>query len=374
MFPGRYTLYGSPRSFLTAKVEAMLRFLEVPYDFADKQPHDGSEIEKRASCGAIPLLQTPEDWVIWDSTPIAELLDGRFRDRPLVPRTPVQRIGAKLLEDWFEEWFTRPAMYTRWNFPESWEAVFGGGVAQALLGKSFFELGADERAQIQPLIERMEPFRELMGGRAGEMGATTLEKGRDIPEWFGAFLDDLGAHLEHHPFLLGGRPCVADFSIAGGFRAHFAYDPWPRRFVEERRPETIDFAQRCWDAKWSDPGSWLPDDRLPPTWAPLFAEMEARYVRYLVTNREALAAKQEWMTLDLGFGDVDVVPVPYRELSRLDIRDEFLRLDEPGRRAVRDAVPPRVLDAYLLPPLGIPELRPNKGVFPIGMGALPDAG
>ena len=47
----------------------MLRFLDLPYEFVDKQPHDGSEIEQRTDCGALPILRTPEDWVIWDSTP-----------------------------------------------------------------------------------------------------------------------------------------------------------------------------------------------------------------------------------------------------------------------------------------------------------------
>lgn len=365
MFPGSYVLYGSRRSFFTAKVENMLRFLDLPYELVEKQPHDGSDIERRANCGTIPLLQTPEDWVLWDSTPIAQLLDGRFRDRPLLPRTPAQRIGARLLEDWFDEWFTRPAMYTRWNFPESVEAVFGGGAAQALFGKSFFDLTPDERDRVQPLIDRMEPFRKMMAEQAAPMGAMTLETGRDIPEWFGAFLSHLAAHLERHSFLLGDRPCVADFSLNGGFQAHFAYDPWPRRFIEERQPATLDWSLRCWDAK-SGEVDWLGDDRLPGTWSPLFQEMEARYVRYLVANREALAEGRSHVGIDLGHGEVRIATGPYRELSRLDIRGEILGLDAAARRAVRDAIPAGILDAYLLPALAIPSFTPGKRTFPVG--------
>ena len=365
MFPGPYTIFGSPRSFLTEKVENTLRFMDLPYDFVNKQPHDGSAIEKRANCGAIPLLQTPEDWVIWDSTPIAELLDGRFRERAVVPRSAVQRIGAKLLEDWFEEWFTRPAMYTRWNYPESVEAVFGGGAAQALFGKPLPELTTAEREQIQPVIDQMEPFRRTMAEEAGQMGATTLEAGRDILEWFEAFLQKLSAHLERHPFLLGDRPCIADFSINGGLVAHFVHDPFPQALIEEKAPAVLAYSDRCWNAKWTDGGEWLADDRLPDGWSPFFEEMEARYVRYLRLNREALAAKEDRVSIDLGHGEVQVVPVPYRELSRLDIRDEFNRLDESAQRAVRAAIPSGVLDAYLLPPLEALRFNPNKATFPV---------
>lgn len=363
MFPGRYTLYGSPRSVFTAKVENMLRFHGLPYDFIDKQPHDGSEMEQRANCGAIPLLQTPEDWVLWDSTPIAKFLDGRLRSRPLVPGTPVQGIGARLLEDWFDEWLTRAAMYTRWNFPESVEAVFGGGAAKALFGKSFFDLTEEERAQVQPIIDQMEPFRKIMAEHAAPLGATTLETGQDIMVWFEAFLGHLSVLLQDQPFLLGGRPCVADFSLNGGLQAHFTYDPWPRRLIEQTQPTVLEYAQRCWDAK-ADDGEWIPDDRLPDSWSPFFAEMESRYIRYLVLNRENLAAGREGFAIDLGFGEVQVATMAYRELSRLDIRDDILRLSDVDRDAVQKAMPSAILDAYLLPSLEVPRFSPKKGQLP----------
>lgn len=364
MFPGAYTLYGSTRSFFTAKVENMLRFLDLPYEFVEKQPHDGSEIETRAGCGALPVLRTPEDWAIWDSTPIAQLLDGRIRSQPLLPATPVQRIGARLLEDWIDEWFTRPAMYTRWNFQESVDAVFGGGAAKALLGKSYFDLTPDERSKIQPVIDQMEPFRKMMAEKAAPLGAMTLETGKDIPEWFGAFVEDLARHLEEYPFLLGDRPCVADFALSGGLQAHFAYDPWPRRFIEERAPSVIDYGERCWSAR-ADSSRWLPGDRLPESWAPFFREFEARYLRYLLSNRESLAVGDDGFQIDLGHGAVRVSVAAYRELSRLDIRDEILALHGAEQAALRASmIPDRILDAYLLPPLVVPTLAPGKRLLP----------
>jgi glutathione S-transferase len=363
LFTGSYVLHGSARSFFTAKVENALRYLELPYDLVEKRPHDGSEIEKRAASGALPVLQTPEDWVLWDSTPILGMLDGRFPNRRILPTTPVQRIGARLLEDWIDEWFTRPAMYTRWNFPESVEACLGGGAAKAVFQKDYFELDDEQRATVSKLLESMAPFREFMTVKVGGLAASTLEKGRDIPVWFEAFLRNLAIHLESHPFLLGNRPCVADFALSGGFHAHFSYDPWPRRFIEERAPTTLAYADRCWNAK-ADGAGWIEDDTLPETWAPFFEEIEARFLRYLLANREALASDASLVELDLGFGPVSLGVTPYRERSRLDLRDELERLDPSDRARVEQAIPKAILDAYRLPPLRELSVDSKKGVFP----------
>lgn len=363
MFPGEYVLYGSARSFFTAKVENALRYMQLPYSCVEKQPHDGSEIEKRAASGGLPLLQTPEDWVLWDSTPILGMLDGRFPERRIVPAGPVQRIAARLLEDWIDEWFTRPAMYTRWNFPESVEAVLGATAARAAFQKELSDLSDDERVILGKLLEGTAPFRKYMTEVVAVSVGTTLAAGQDIPVWFEAFVRNLAAHHEQHPFLLGDRPCVADFALSGGFHAHFSHDPWPRRFIQERAPAALAYAERCWNATWDD-AQWVRDDALPETLGPFFAEMEARFLHYLVANRDALANGAEQFELDLGHGSVSFGVVPYRERSRLDVRDELLHLDAGEQARVRAAIPSRVLDAYLQAPLEVPSVTSKKGVFP----------
>ena len=41
---------------ITAKVENILRFQQLPYMLVEKMPHDGSEIERRTGSGARTLL------------------------------------------------------------------------------------------------------------------------------------------------------------------------------------------------------------------------------------------------------------------------------------------------------------------------------
>ena len=376
MFPGHYKLYGSKRSYFTQKVENMLRFQRLPFELIEKMPHDGSAIELRTGSGAIPALVTPEDWPLADSTPIARFLNDRFPDRAIIPASPAQRIGTLILEDWFDEWFMRVAMYTRWNFQESVEALVGSGASMRLLNKKWHELTESERAGLKPHVDealnRIRTFRQRMTGEVASAYGTTLEQGRDIPIWWGQFLDDMAAHLRHHAFLLGDRPSVADFVISGGFEAHFGNDTWPRNFVIQRQPSVLAYAERCFDTVFSD-ADWLAGDQLPSTWGAFFRAMESMYLPYLAENRRALGEGKDTVSMSFGF-DIVTTPVRrYQELSRLDIRDEILNLNGAALAHVKEAIPAAVLDTYLLPPSGgALEIEGNKDTFPNpqGIGSL----
>jgi len=368
MFPGEYTLYGSSRSYFTSKLENILRFQGLPYTLVEKMIHDGSAIETRLGSGAIPGLVTPEDWPLSDSTPIARLLNDRYPDRPVIPASPVQRIGVLLLEDWFDEWFMRVAMYTRWNFDESVDALVGSGVSMRVLGKPYHATSDEEKAELRPLVDeslsRIATFRQRMTTEVALAYGTTPEQGQDIPIWWGEFLDDMAAHLEQHPFLLGDRPSVADFVVSGGFAAHFGNDLWPRNFVLNRQPSVLAYAERCWNTTHGD-SSWLADDQIPETWGTFFAAMEQHYLRYLMANRQALASGAEMVKCDFGYGVVETPSRIYQEHSRLDIRDEILKFSGAEMEKVRRAIPEGVLQVYLTPAAeNLPGVSGNKDTFP----------
>ena len=372
MFPGTYTLYGSARSYFTSKLENILKFQGLPYTLVEKMIHDGSPIETRLGSGAIPGLVTPEDWPLSDSTPIARLLNDRYPDRAIIPNTPVQRIATFLLEDWFDEWFMRVAMYTRWNFDESVDALVGSGVSMRLLGKPYHATTAQEKLDIRPQVDeslsRIATFRSRMTTEVALAYGTTPEQGQDIPIWWGEFLDDLAQHLEEYPFLLGDRPTVADFVISGGFAAHFGNDLWPRNFVVNRQPTVLEYAQTCWNTTHSN-ASWLADDQIPSTWDKFFAAMQQHYLRYLAANRIALSDSAEFVECDFGCGVVATPPRIYQEYSRLDIQNEILKLPKSDLAKVQQAIPSGVLDVYLLPAAdNLPAVSGNKDTFPNPQG------
>ena len=100
MFDGQYVLWGGEHSLFTRKLQAMLNYLGVSYTFKLKAETSQSRVEARLGTHFIPGLETPEGLFIHDTTPIGLMLNSKYPHRPLLPKTPVQRIAAHLLEDW----------------------------------------------------------------------------------------------------------------------------------------------------------------------------------------------------------------------------------------------------------------------------------
>ena len=59
-----YTVYGTQRSYFTLKLESALIYYGVPWRHISKRPDNTELVEKRAATHQIPVLQTPENWMI----------------------------------------------------------------------------------------------------------------------------------------------------------------------------------------------------------------------------------------------------------------------------------------------------------------------
>ncbi|MDZ7826959.1 MAG: glutathione S-transferase N-terminal domain-containing protein [Gammaproteobacteria bacterium] len=88
MFDGGYTLWGGEHSLFTRKLQAMLNYLAVDYEFRLKSAEAAPAVEARLGTHRIPGLETPEGWFIHDTTPIGLMLHGKYPDRPILPSVP----------------------------------------------------------------------------------------------------------------------------------------------------------------------------------------------------------------------------------------------------------------------------------------------
>ena len=78
MYKGTYTLIGQELSMFTRKLEAQLRYQGIPYVWQYKTMASASEIEARAGTRFIPLLDTPDGWLLNDTISIGPMLHDRF--------------------------------------------------------------------------------------------------------------------------------------------------------------------------------------------------------------------------------------------------------------------------------------------------------
>ena len=83
-----YIVYGGELSYFTRKLEAALIFYGINYEIRPKTPENREEVEVRSGTHQVPVLHTPENWMIGDTTPLLQLLDGRY---------PARRRAAQIL-------------------------------------------------------------------------------------------------------------------------------------------------------------------------------------------------------------------------------------------------------------------------------------
>ena len=348
VFEGQYVLWGGEHSLFTRKLQAMLNYLAVPYTFKLKSEASQAAVEARLGTHFIPGLETPEGWFLHDTTPIGLMLNHKYPDRPLLPKTPVQKIAAHLLEDWADEWFGRYAINSRWCYPDNVAAIAEGFYANRIGRFQAEGLSSDEKLAAAELIQTI---RDNFGLRACHNRGCGPDQSAQVRRDFDSLMQDAAVHFSEQPYLLGGCASLGDFTFAGLFKAHIASDPEPRRWIEASAPSLLRRMNEIFESE-SSRGEYWPGDALPKTLTPFFHHMRDTYHEFLKASRLALAEGEKWCALDLGDGPVSMRALKYSEVSRRHIRAEILALSNSERKAVEPALEPLgVLDAYRLPAL-----------------------
>ena len=75
------TLYGPEVSYFTGKLEAVIRYLELPYSRIAKSP---TLLAEPTGVAQVPGLHLADDRWMTDTTPIIAWLDERYRDTPVL--------------------------------------------------------------------------------------------------------------------------------------------------------------------------------------------------------------------------------------------------------------------------------------------------
>ena len=146
MYKGVYTLIGQELSMFTRKLEAQLRYQHIPYQWEIKNQENTESINSRVGTHFIPILKTPDGWMLNDTISIGPFLHDRFNNCPVIPSASAQRGACFVLEDFFNHWYPRHALHSRWCYPENVVITgqrFGNNV---LLGKHIdAELSDEEK-------------------------------------------------------------------------------------------------------------------------------------------------------------------------------------------------------------------------------------
>jgi len=345
VFRGNYVIYGIEPSYFTRQVQCLYRFKDIPHELRLKSGDVREEVEARAGTHLIPVVHTPEDWFLWDSTPITFWMENMHPAVPVIPDDPLQRMAARIVEDFIDEWLIRPALHYRWCYePDRTER--GLAIAKNLTG---IPVDGDASEEVEEVRKMIVEWADLACGAMG----VTEEHAAQVTSTFEDFVDCVDDLLADQPFLMGPRPGLPDVALAGSVKAHFATDPTPRRLLEERAPSIIDHMQRLWagegrNAPWPESGEARV---LPDGLRPLLKLIAGDFAEYLTANRRALSEGESTLTLNRGHGPRTIVARLYTERCRVDLADALDALPPPERAPVDDLLEDVGLsEVYRLPP------------------------
>jgi hypothetical protein len=125
--------------------------------------------------------------------------------------------------------------------------------------------------------------------------------------------------------LLGDRPCLADFALAGASKAHFVCDPEPQSWLGEHRHMLHTYTQRFF-GDWQDElAPWPADDRVPDTLSAVLDYLQGSYYQSAAANIAAGLAGEKYYEYDYGFGTTRARTQKRLNLARLHVQDELHR-------------------------------------------------
>ena len=251
-----YTLYAAPVSLFSGKARAYLRWRGAAFEEVLTTTEVMREIVPQIGWPVIPVMRSKDGALVQDTLDIIEAVEADFAKAndggvSVHPQDPLLNFVSALLHVYGDEWLTLPAMHYRWNHNEEWTySEFGRMAAPEADAETQYKIGK-KRGQ-------------MFKGFVPMLGITEATRSC-IESSYEAFLDEFSAHLSVHKFLLGARPCLADFAFYGPLYAHLYRDPASGEIMKSRAPKVAAWTERLRDGDYGEGGlsSEVPQTLMP---------------------------------------------------------------------------------------------------------------
>lgn len=304
-----YRIFGSELSPYSVKVRSFFRFKGIEHTWIPRSPAVQAEFQKYAKLPLVPLVVTPKDEGLQDSTPILERIEAAHPEPSVVPDDPALAFVSALLEEYGDEWGNKWMFHYRWRYqPDAWSTA--ERIAQQMMGAEGTLAVAQARAAVA----------ERMLGRRGFVGSN--DKTQPLIEAsFKKAAALLDAHLATRPYVLGGRPAMADFGLWGQLY-EAATDPTPGALLRASAPNVMAWVKRMLSPKVE--GSFETLAALSPTLMPLLKEEVADlFLPWSEANAQAIERGDKSFTMTLGGSEWTQEPQKYHARSLAEIRRKY---------------------------------------------------
>jgi len=316
-----YRLHGLKLSYFTGKLEAYFRVKGVAFEFVDMDTADFRLCARETGIAQMPQVQAPDGRWLTDTTAIIAEFETGFTGPALSPRSPLTRFFSLLLEDLFDEWLWRPALYYRWAFAED-RALMSSQIARTMLRDVPLPFSVRRR-----LILARQRRQYLSRDGITRRTAPVIEA------LYCDTLQMLEAIFRVRPFLMGERPVEADFGLMGPFLRHFSHDPTPAAILRETAPYTQAWVARVWAMTPDDAEAASLPERVPDDLQGLITMAARDYLPYLEANALAVSQSAATVQYTQGGADWSVPAAPYRAACLDALKGAYLALPDEARTA-----------------------------------------
>ena len=309
-----YILHGLKLSYFTGKLEAYFRTKGIPHDYVEMDTADFRRCAKATGIAQMPQVETPDGKWLTDTTAIIAKFEAEMPGPNLQPSDPVAAFCSLLLEDLFDEWYWRPALYYRWAFDEDM-MLMSSQIANTLMR----DLRLPFFLRRQFILKRQRKVFLKQDG-------VTKETAPVIEALYLDTLKTLDTIFSKRPFLMGQRPCEADFGLFGPFFRHFFSDPTPGSLMRETAPNVANWVTRLWATRPSDLEGAPEIQSVPDDLGFFFEIASADYLPYLQANAHAVDGGQKQVRHRAQGVDWSVPAAPYRVFCLSELRRHFQQL------------------------------------------------
>lgn len=302
--PRTYTLYTMQNSPYSDKIRAFLRYKKLPLvEHLENAETRFSVLQARTGKTMVPVMITPDDEAMNDSTAIAAKIENDVPDPPTRWKDPETDAVAMLLEDYADEWVVRIMLSSRWYHAADAAqnaAIIACGMTHGVPGLDF------QRAarEFPPGIISTLP----------KMGATP----ENAEQWYAMLpriLAAIDAALARSLFLTGSAPHQADFAFYGQLN-QIRRDPAGSVWIAEapaRVREWLERIEAAFTGRLAPAPSALDDiDSLQA----LVKEMAVTYLRMQVANALAVQGGASEVRASLG-GGLEFASAPAKYNAKL---------------------------------------------------------
>jgi glutathione S-transferase len=304
-----FRIYGSEMSPYSVKVRSYFRYKGLPHQWLMRNASNQADYQKYAKIPLIPLVVTPDDEGIQDSTPIIERVEALHPQPSVHPNEPVTAFLSTLLEEFGDEWGNKWMFHYRWA-REVDQMSAAGRIAGQMQPRAPESQHAETSAQI----------RGRMVDRVWFVGSNEITAPQ-IEASFETAIDLLEAHFSAHRYLFGAKPALGDFGLWGQLYCAWT-DPTAGALIEGRAPALLAWIHRMlWPRAEGDFETW---PTLSSTLTPLLSTLVGRlFLPWSVANARAIASAAESFTVTLDGHTWTQKPQKYHARSLAALREKY---------------------------------------------------